>query len=208
MIEEKARDSTKKNEDHRKTDGQIEIMNESNTALIVMDVQEKLINNIQDKDYIVWNIQKLINAANILNIRIYITEQSPAKLGDTITSIKDIFNGKTESKVEFSCVNCQIIKEILKEDSISNILLCGVETHICIQQSAIDLNNKGFNVFLAIDSVGSRNIVDHKMSIKRLSHSSINLTSSESAIFEWCKTSDRAEFKAISKLVKEKYKQL
>ena len=85
---------------------------------------------------------------------------------------------------------------------ICNILICGFETHICVQQTALDLLNSDFNVFIPIDAVGSRVLIDHKTALKRLESAGAIISTTESVIFEWCKTADRQEFKLISQLIK------
>ena len=102
----------------------------------------------------------------------------------------------------FRCIPSDQLMDKIYASRKRNILICGIETHVCIQQSALDFIAKGFNVFIPIDATGSRKLIDHDTSIKRMSSSCIQITTTESAIFEWCKTADRGEFKLISSLVK------
>ena len=181
----------------------MELMKVDNTVLLIIDVQDKLLKNVFNKDIIIRNIKKLIEASNILGIKVLSTEQNPLKLGNTTQDIRISLQTKPSEKFSFSCSECKSIKEIIRSESIKNVMLCGVESHICIQQSALELTRYDLNVFVSIDAIGSRKSLDHDIAIKRLISNGINVTSTESAIFEWCNTSDRREFKEISNLIKE-----
>ena len=89
----------------------------------------------------------------------------------------------------------------LKDKKITNLIVCGIETHICIQQTVLDCLQKGFKVTLISDSMGSRNRVDHEIALKRMTQSGAILTTTESIIFELCKTADREEFKEIRNII-------
>ena len=178
-------------------------MQADNTVLVILDVQDRLLNNIFNQDLILRNIKKMIEASHILGIQVLSTEQNPLKLGNTIKDVRINLKTKPCEKFSFSCTECKSIMEIITNEAIKNVMLCGVESHICIQQSAIKLQRYGLNVFVSIDAIGSRKSLDHDIAIKRLISNGITVTSTESAIFEWCNTSDRREFKQISTLIKE-----
>ena len=127
-----------------------------NTALIIIDVQEKLIRSIPNSDDLIMNILKISEACDFLNVSKYITEQNPEKLGNTV---KEIIKGNelsNISKMSFSCAESEDLIKKLKSRKIVNILLVGIETHICILQSAFELDRIGFNVQVMEDSVMSR----------------------------------------------------
>ena len=170
-------------------------------ALLIIDVQEKIIRPIFNKDSISKNIKKLINAYQILEENIFISEQNPLKLGETIPELlpKDRF--KKIEKMVFSLANIQDFLNELKNKKISNLIVCGIETHICIQQTVLDCLQKGFEVILISDAMGSRNIVDHEIALQRMNQSGAILTTTESIIFELCKTADRKEFKEIRNII-------
>ena len=117
-----------------------------------------------------------------------------------------IIRNKPFSKKSFSCKGCPEIRDYLQLNQIRDILICGIETHICVQQTALELAEMEYKVYIPIDAVGSRNQIDHEISLKRVQSSGITLTTTESIFFEWCRTSDRSEFRAISKLAKESNK--
>ena len=173
-----------------------------NTALIIIDVQEKLISVIPNSDDLIMNILKISEACDFLNVSKYITEQNPEKLGNTV---KEIIKGNelsNISKMSFSCAESEDLIKKLKSRKIVNILLVGIETHICILQSAFDLYRIGFNVQVIADSVMSRKRIDHEIAIKRISHSGIQVTTTETAIFELCKTARHPKFRELSRIVK------
>ena len=175
-------------------------------VLLIIDVQDKLIASIRDNNLIEWNIRRLIESTNVLGIQRYFTEQNPTRLGPTSTSIATELKDTVYPKMSFSCITCNKLIKNLKERHTKKIIVCGVETHVCILQSALDLLEEGFQVFIPIDAIGSRNEIDHKTAIRRLELAGVITTTTESIIFEWCKTSDRVEFKAISAIIKKTQK--
>ena len=171
-------------------------------ALLLIDIQEKIIKPIEDKDLITKNAKKLLDAYQILDENIFLSEQNPIKLGKTIPELLPEVGYKTIEKMEFSIVNNQEFNEELQKKKITNLIVCGIETHICIQQSVLELLKKGFEVFLISDAMGSRQKLDHEISLKRMTNEGAILTTTESIIFELCKTSNRKEFKEISNIIK------
>ena len=117
-------------------------------ALLIIDIQEKIIRPIFNKDSIIKNIKKLINAYQILEENIFISEQNPTKLGETIPELLPKAGFKKIEKMSFSLANLEDFLIELKNKKITNLIICGIETHICIQQTALDCLQKGFEVFL------------------------------------------------------------
>ena len=170
-------------------------------ALLIIDVQEKIIRAIFNKDSIIKNIKKLIDAYQILEDNIFVSEQNPFKLGATIPELMPKNGFKKIEKMEFSLANIKEFLKELKDRKITNLIVCGIETHICIQQTVLDCLKKGFEVILISDAMGSRNRVDHKIALQRMTQSGAILTTTESIIFELCKTADRKEFKEIRNII-------
>ena len=171
-------------------------------ALLIIDIQEKIINPINNKDSIIKNIKKLLSSYQILDENIFISEQNPLKLGETITELVPKINFKKIQKMEFSLANSKDLFDELVNQKITNLLICGFETHICIQQSVLEFLKKGFEVLLISDAMGSRNNLDHEIALQRMLHKGAIVTTTESIIFELCKTSDRKEFKEIRNIIK------
>ena len=170
-------------------------------ALLIIDVQEKIINAVFNKDSITKNIKKLIDAYQILEENILVSEQNPFKLGTTIHDLLPKNGFKKIEKMEFSLANTQEFLKELKNKKITNLIVCGIETHICIQQTVLDCLQKGVEVILVSDAMSSRNKIDHEISLKRMIQKGAILTTTESIIFELCKTADRKEFKKIRDII-------
>ena len=170
-------------------------------ALLIIDLQEKIIKPIFNKDLITKNIKKLLDAYQILEENIFVSEQNPFKLGTTIPELLPKNGFKKIEKMEFSLANIQEFLEEIKNRKITNLIVCGIETHICIQQTVLDFLQKGFDVILISDAMSSRNMVDHEIALQRMTQRGAVLTTTESIIFELCKTADRKEFKEIRNII-------
>ncbi len=175
------------------------------TSILIIDIQEKLMKVIPDSERISWNIRRIVEAANLFNVSILATEQNPNKLGHTIESIRRILKINAYPKMSFSCMSCSLLIDEISIKGTTNIILCGIETHVCIQQTAIDFINKGYNVFIILDATGSRMDIDKDTSLRRLISSGAIITSTESIIFELCEHADRKEFREISRIIQESF---
>lgn len=178
------------------------LMSRTNSGLLVVDVQEKLVPAIPDSDRIVWNIRRLIDGARILGVDVQATEQYPKGLGSTVEPIQSLVDTIPEKSM-FSCRECSGWIEHWQQKGIVNVLLVGIESHVCVMQTALDFVTAGFNVFLAADAIGSRFDLDHEIALCRMEASGCTITTTEAALFEWCETSSAPEFKSISALVRE-----
>ena len=175
-----------------------------NNALLIIDAQDRIINPIKEKELILNNIKKVIRAYEILGKNIFFSEQNPIKLGSTINDLIPKKNFKVFEKMDFSLgCNHEFNKE-LSSRKIKNLIICGFETHICIQQSVLDLIEKNYNTYIVVDTMGSRNFIDHNIALKRMHSRGAILATTESIIFELCNTSARKEFKSISNIIKNK----
>ena len=171
-------------------------------ALLLVDIQEKIISPINNKDSIIKNIQKLLSAYQILDENIFVSEQNSLKLGKTIPKLLPKANFTNIQKMDFSLATSQFLIEELNNKKISNLIICGFETHICIQQSVLEFLKKGYEVLIISDAMGSRNNLDHEIALQRMLNKGAIITTTESIIFEICKTSDRKEFKEIRNIIK------
>ena len=178
------------------------LMARNNTALLVVDVQEKLAPAIIESDRLVWNIGRLVEGAQKLGIPIAVTEQYPKGLGTTVPELSQLVSdGTIYEKRMFSLRECSELIDSLTNKNIKNVLLAGIETHVCVMQSALDLMGCGFDVFVCIDAVSSRHEEDDMTAMQRLETSGATLVTTEMALFEWCETSKADEFKNISRIV-------
>jgi nicotinamidase-related amidase len=183
------------------------LMSRNDTGLLVIDIQAKLIDKIPQKTEVVENTQKLIQGAKILGLPVYATEQYPKGLGSTVSELADQLPNKLE-KISFSCGVLPEVIDFFKSKKIQKILVTGVEAHVCVLQTALDLIEQGFSVYLAADAVGSRHEQDLELGLKRMANAGVVLTTSEAALFEWTEKAGTPEFKEISKLVIESDKSL
>jgi len=182
-----------------------QVILEDETLLLIMDMQEKLINNIKGNQLLIFNIKKLIDACNLLNVRIAITEQNPLKLGMTLESVLENNKYPKFEKMEFSCSKNDRFINYIKKYDFKNIIVCGIESHICILQTSIDLLTKGFNIVIPRDAIGSRSDIDNDTAFLRLISSGAVASTTESIICELCKSSNRKEFREISKILKNSF---
>ena len=180
-----------------------QIIQEHETLLLILDMQEKLISNIKGKQLLIFNITKLIDVCNLLNISIAITEQNPVKLGKSIESILGNREYPKFEKMEFSCSKNIDFINYLKENNFKNIIICGIESHICVLQTSIELLELGLNILIPRDAIGSRNEIDNDTAFLRLILSGAIASTTESIICELCKTSERKEFRDVSKILKK-----
>ena len=179
-----------------------ELMSHHDTALLVVDVQGKLASLVQDQANMTWNIHRLIRGAQTLGLPVAGTEQYPEGLGPTVPALAELLTNIT-SKRAFSCGEIGSLFADWSSQGIHKILLAGIEAHVCIQQTAFDLLSAGFQVYLAVDAISSRQQLDAQVALARLEACGATLTTTEAAMFEWCATSDCPEFKTVSQLVQE-----
>ena len=171
-------------------------------ALLLIDIQEKIINPINNKFSITKNIHKLLSSYQILDQNIFVSEQNPLKLGETIPKLLPKVGFTKIQKMDFSLASSQDLFEEFENKNITNLIICGFETHICIQQSVLEFLKKGYEVILVSDAMGSRNNLDHEIALQRMINKGAIITTTESIIFEICKTSDRKEFREIRNIIK------
>src|SRR4030042_134407 len=174
-----------------------------NCCLIVVDVQGKLAQLMYDKQALFKNIQILIKSAKILDIPILWCQQCPDALGPTIPEIAELLVGiEPVNKASFSCCGEDDFNIKLQTLNRRQVLLCGIEAHVCIYQTAVDLLRKGFEVNVIADAISSRTIENKQIAISRIAAESVKVCCTEMALFELLKTADHPQFKQIAKLVK------
>ena len=195
----------KEKNSHDKIDNYNKIIIEDETLLLIVDMQEKLISNIQNNQLLIFNIKKLIEACNLLKVPIVITEQNPLKLGKTLGLIIESKEYPIFEKMEFSCSKNKYFLDYIKKYNFKNIILCGIESHICILQTSIELLEKGLNILIPKDAIGSRNEIDNDTAFSRLILCGAIASTTESIICELCKTSNRKEFREVSKILKNSF---
>lgn len=175
-------------------------MSAADTAMLVIDVQEKLMVKIPQAEALVRNLAFLIDAARLLKIPVVATEQYPRGLGPTVPELAQRLPERPD-KVAFSCCAVTSVVDGFRTGARPKLLLAGIEAHVCVMQTALDLLAQDFRVFIAADAVGSRYAVDREFALRRLEQAGAVVTTSEAAVFEWIGGAGHPMFKAISKLV-------
>ncbi|MBN2098319.1 MAG: hydrolase [Dehalococcoidia bacterium] len=172
-------------------------------ALVVIDIQEKLAQLMYRKEALFENAQKLIRGVQILEVPIIVTEQYPKGLGPTIREIAALFpDFKPLPKVAFSCCGDEgFQRELLALDR-RQILICGIETHVCVYQTAVDLLASGYEVEVVADAVSSRTADNREVALQRMRDEGAGITSTEMALFDLMKVAEGPKFKEVSKIVK------
>ncbi|HJX09448.1 MAG TPA: hydrolase [Candidatus Binatia bacterium] len=175
----------------------------ANSCLVVVDVQGKLAQLIHNKDSLFKNIRILIQAARILEIPILWCQQCPDALGPTVPDIAQLLtDSEPINKAAFSCCGDDQFNNSLNDLARDQVLLCGIETHVCIYQTALDLLRKGFEVSVIADAVSSRTLENKQIALKQVAAENASITSTEMALFELLRTAEHPKFRQIAKLIK------
>ena len=174
-----------------------------NTALVVIDVQEKLARVMYQREKLVDNLQKLIRGIQILDVPMLVTEQYPHGLGATIPEIaKLISNIQPLPKLSFSCNGDEKFTNELEVLGRKQIIVSGIESHVCVYQTVSDLIDSGYEVHVVTDTVSSRTLENRDIGLNMMNRMGAFLTSTEAVLFELLKIAKGERFKAISQIVK------
>lgn len=173
------------------------------SVLIIIDVQGKLAQLMHQKEILFKNIQIVIKGVQALGIPIIWLEQVPDKLGQTIPEVSSLLpHMQPFSKSTFSCCSIEEFQTAFKKLNRKQILILGIETHICVYQSTRDLLKQGLEVFVVADAVSSRTLENKQIGLELMKSAGAVLTSGEAALFEMLKSADHKNFKEIAKIVK------
>lgn len=173
----------------------------SDSLLVVIDVQEKLFAVMDQQEKILKNIALLIRVAQRLGLPIVVTEQYPRGLGSTIPPLKELLTGiEPLPKVTFSCWRTDSFRERLEQEGRKSILLTGMEAHVCVLQTALDLLSAGYRVHLPLDAICSRHKENWKVSLRQLERAGAVITCAETIAFELLEKAETEDFKALSPL--------
>jgi nicotinamidase-related amidase len=177
----------------------------SQCALVVVDIQEKLLPTIFNREELVRNTQLLIRLAGILEIPVLMSAQYPRGLGDTVPEIAELLPGVEQvNKMDFGCFGCDEFRRALRglPGNRTTLLFCGMECHICVMQTALGALQNGYMVHLASDAVGSRTEANWKVGLRRMEAAGCVISSTEMMIYELLRRSGTAEFKQLLPFLK------
>jgi nicotinamidase-related amidase len=180
------------------------LLDASQTVLVVVDLQEGFRNVIFEFDRIVARTAIVIDAAKLLGLPILATEQAPAKLGATVDEIRRVLPESVTplAKNAFSACGADGFLATLESLKRRQVLLCGIEAHVCMSQTAHDLLSNGYQVHMLADCTSSRMPENRRIGIDKMTLSGALPSSSELALFELMRDAKHEQFRAISKLIK------
>ncbi|MCF7363987.1 hydrolase [Vibrio diazotrophicus] len=179
------------------------MLNKENTGLIIVDVQGKLARLVSNSDAVISNCAKLIKGAQALRLPIVWLEQNPNKLGQTVEELKTLLNDRNPiAKFTFDACREPNFVEAIKTSGKTSWLICGIEAHICVYQTAIHLKKMGFEVSLVSDCVSSRDQSNKDLAIQKLAGSGVDITGLEMCLYELVEDCRAPEFREILNLIK------
>lgn len=179
------------------------MLKSDNAVMVIVDVQGKLATLMKDADKLFDNLVRMTKGAKVLGIPIIWNEQVPEKLGATIAPLKEVLTDNTPlPKVSFSCCGNPAFMEKLIATGRKQVILVGIETHICVYQTALDLIRNGYEVHLVVDAVSSRYKSNRRTGIERIKDAGAILTTVEMSLFEMLGRAEGEQFREISRIVK------
>ncbi|MGL4420026.1 MAG: hydrolase [Gemmataceae bacterium] len=173
----------------------------SRSIVVVIDIQEKLLPAMPTGPALIDAAKFLLDVAALLEVPVLATEQYPKGLGPTVEPLRQRLSTPILTKTAFSCSGAPGFLAELRARTREDVILVGMETHVCVQQTALDLLENGFRVVLLADALGSRHATDHAMALERMHHAGATVTTSESVAFEWLGDSQHPQFRAVSSLI-------
>jgi nicotinamidase-related amidase len=179
------------------------MLERSKAVLVVIDVQVKLFQTMDGREQLGANLQRLVKGVEVLGIPVLWLEQNPRGLGPTIPEVAALLSGQTPvSKQSFSCCGSAAFREALAALGRTQVLLAGIEAHVCVYQTALDLLALGYYVEVVADAVSSRTAANCQLGLERMAQAGVPPTSTEMALFELLRVAEGPDFKAILALVR------
>lgn len=178
------------------------LLNPNTSALLIVDIQTKLLPLIQNNQSILSKTVELIHGAQLLGVKVFCTEQYPEGLGSSVQEITAVLDTPAVSKRMFSCRECHKLNEQMQSDNIHQLVVAGIETHVCVAQTVMDFMGMGYDVFLPVDATGSRKELDRSVALGRMDSNGTTLTTTEAVLFEWAETSRHPQFRELSQRIK------
>ncbi len=175
----------------------------ANTVLVVIDIQGNLYQSMDDKLFLLESNRKIIRGVSVFDIPLVVTEQTPHKLGPTIPEISELFSGASLiAKASFSCWNNPDFVRAVKSYEREDILVAGIEAHVCVYQTVMDLLGEGYRVHVVADAVSSRTARNREIGMARMRDAGAAIVSAEMVLFELLQTAENEKFKDIFKIVR------
>ncbi|CEG56415.1 hydrolase [Legionella fallonii] len=176
------------------------LLNKEDSVLLLVDVQEKLAPAVWNYDAFIARCEWLLKLAQRMDVPVLVSEQYPKGLGPTVEQLRTYFDQEQcIEKVHFSCMQQPDYARRLRELNKNQLIVIGIEAHVCVLQTAMEMKSLGFDVYVVADAVSSRNNNDCKYALKRMKQEGIQLITAEMIFFEWLRHAGTPEFKALSK---------
>ncbi|MDH3813922.1 MAG: isochorismatase family protein [Acidobacteriota bacterium] len=177
------------------------LLEQGSAALLVIDVQDRINAVMADQGHLP-RIEVLVEACHGLEVPVLASEQYPQGLGPTVESLATILGETPPGKLTFSCARDDGLKKAIEESRRKQIIVTGIETHVCVLQTALDLIAAGFEIHVPHDAVNSRRPADKEWALRRMAAAGATITATESALFELLERCDTSDFKTVAKLIK------
>jgi nicotinamidase-related amidase len=179
------------------------LLDRARSALVVVDVQERLAPAMADGEAVVGRVALLLQTARRLGVPVLASEQYPKGLGHTVPALASYLEGATVvAKTAFSAARSPEFMAALRAVDRTQLVICGMETHVCVLQSALDLVERGFAVHVAADAVGSRHHARRELGLARMRDAGCEIVDSEMCAFEWLGEAGTDEFRELSRLIR------
>jgi nicotinamidase-related amidase len=176
------------------------LLKRSDSILVLIDIQEKLVPAILNREQMISRCEWLLKLAKEMQVPILASEQYSKGLGTTVLPLNTyIDRSKCIEKVHFSCMQEPKYCNELKSHNKKQLILIGIEAHVCVMQTALEMKDSGYDVYVVVDAVSSRSELDLKYGLKRMKQDGIHLVTSEMVLFEWLRQAGTEEFKRVSK---------
>lgn len=174
------------------------------SLLLVVDVQERLWPHIANKEPVRDRCAVMMKGAQYLGVPIVISEQYPQGLGSTLAALQECrpVHAPLCAKTSFGCLADAGLARLIDESGRRQLVVCGIETHVCVLQTTLDALHRGFRVGVVADAVGSRDESNRQLGLSRMREAGAVILSSEMILFEWMRTAQHPAFKSISALIK------
>jgi nicotinamidase-related amidase len=178
------------------------LMDATNAHLLVVDIQERLLPAMAEPAEVVANARISLAAAAALGVPVTVSEQYPAGLGHTVSELRDATGNEVHAKTEFSCLANPAIADRVAALDRRQLVVIGLEAHVCVLQSALDARLRGLDVFVVADAVGSRKAASREHALQRLRDEGVRVVTTEMIVFEWLRDARSPQFRALSQLVR------
>jgi nicotinamidase-related amidase len=181
----------------------VQILKKEHTGIVVVDIQVKLMAVMRRKEVVIENIKRLLSLSKLYNLPVVLTEQYPRMMGSTMPEISEALTASEPiEKMDFNCCAVEDFNERLESTGLRNIILSGVETHVCILQTCLSLLDRGYVVHVPQDGVDSRTEENWHVGLELMRQAGAVITSTETVVFQFLKKAGTGEFKEMLKIIK------